>query len=112
MTDIIWQCDCVYYRQNREQNVEVNDENQKKLVQNQLDKEENVMTELGTQLVDARNQLNVVSRDSKGDVNISDDVIRDLMNAKTDYRREELLKEEGEVLKKDKELQKQERSKK
>ena len=29
------------------------------------------------------------------------------MNAKTDYRREELLKEEGEVLKKDKELQKQ-----
>ena len=84
-----------------------NDENQKKLVQNQLDKEENAMTELGTQLVDARNQLNVVSRDSKGDVNISDDVIRDLMNAKTDYRREELLKEESEVLKKDKELQKQ-----
>ena len=31
LTDIIWQFDPVYYRQNQEQNVEVNDEWQKKL---------------------------------------------------------------------------------
>lgn len=84
------------------------EDNQKKLDQNQLNRQENDVTELATSLVEIQKKLNVVQvDDKKKDVLISDDVLSDLMHAKTEARQEDLSKEEKDILKKDADLKAQ-----
>ena len=83
-------------------------DSEKKRQENRILNSGNDITDLASSLLEAQKNLDVVNVDKQNDnVSITDDVLNDLMHAKTDLRREQLSKEDADLLKKDAQLREQ-----